>query len=31
VVRAALEGHHGTILQTTLSEEAEANLEKALK
>jgi uncharacterized membrane protein len=30
VVRAALEGHHGTVLQTTLSEEAEENLKKAL-
>ena len=29
-VRAALEGHPGTILQTTLSEEAEENLKKAL-
>lgn len=29
-VRAALEGHHGTIMQTTLSEEAEENLKKAL-
>ncbi len=30
VVRAALEGHEGTIIQTTLSEEAEENLKKAL-
>lgn len=30
VVRAALEGHHGTIIQTTLSEEAEEALKKAL-
>lgn len=30
VVRAALEGHHGTIIQTTLSDEAEENLKKAL-
>ena len=30
-VRAALEDHHGTILQTTLSTEAEENLKKALK
>ena len=29
-VRAALEGHPGTVLQTTLSEEAEENLKKAL-
>lgn len=29
-IRAALEGHHGTILQTTLSSEAEENLKKAL-
>jgi uncharacterized membrane protein len=31
VVRAALEGHQGTIIQTTLSDEAEAALAKALK
>ncbi|MEZ4518166.1 MAG: DUF1269 domain-containing protein [Chloroflexota bacterium] len=31
VVRAALEGHHGKIIQTTLSEEAEENLQHALK
>jgi uncharacterized membrane protein len=31
VVRAALDGYKGTILQTTLSEEAEAALERALK
>jgi uncharacterized membrane protein len=30
-IRAALEGHHGTIIQTTLSSEAEENLKKALK
>ncbi len=30
VVRAALEGHSGTIIQTTLSEEAEESLKKAL-
>ena len=30
VVRAALEGHHGTVIQTTLSAEAEENLKKAL-
>jgi uncharacterized membrane protein len=29
-VRTALEGHPGTVLQTTLSEEAEENLKKAL-
>lgn len=29
-IRAALEGHHGTIMQTTLSTEAEENLKKAL-
>ena len=29
-IRAALEGHHGTIIQTTLSSEAEENLKKAL-
>lgn len=31
VVRAALKDHHGTILQTTLSEEAEEQLKKALE
>ncbi len=30
VVRAALEDHHGTVIQTTLSEEAEESLKKAL-
>lgn len=30
VVRAALEDFHGTVIQTTLSEEAEENLKKAL-
>lgn len=30
-IRAALEGHHGTVLQTSLSAEAEENLKKALK
>lgn len=30
VVRAALEGHHGTVIQTTLSEEAEESLQRAL-
>lgn len=29
-VRGALEGHHGTIIQTTLSEEAEEALSRAL-
>lgn len=31
VVRAVLEGHHGKVLQTTLSEEAEESLKNALK
>lgn len=31
VVRAALEGHHGTIIQTTLSAEAEESVELALR
>jgi len=30
-IRAALEGHHGTVMQTTLSSEAEESLKKALK
>lgn len=29
-IRAALEGHHGTVMQTTLSAEAEESLKKAL-
>jgi uncharacterized membrane protein len=29
-IRAALEDHHGTIIQTTLSTDAEENLKKAL-
>jgi uncharacterized membrane protein len=31
VVRAILQEHHGKVLQTTLSEEAEENLKKALE
>lgn len=31
VVRAVLEDHHGKVLQTTLSTEAEENLKKALE
>jgi uncharacterized membrane protein len=31
VVRAVLEEHHGKVLHTTLSEEAEENLKKALE
>lgn len=31
VVRAVLEDHHGKIMQTTLSSEAEENLKKALE
>jgi uncharacterized membrane protein len=31
VVRAALKDHHGTVMQTTLSEEAEEELKRALK
>lgn len=29
-IRAALEGHHGTVMQTTLSTEAEESLKQAL-